>query len=118
MKDRRPTRRISVGEVKIGGGAEIAVQTMTNTPTGDVTATVEQIRKLTDAGCEIIRVAVPDLEAARAVTHIKGRVRIPVIADIHFDHRRAVKSAECGADGLRINPGNIGDPAKVGKVVE
>jgi (E)-4-hydroxy-3-methylbut-2-enyl-diphosphate synthase len=117
-KERRPTRQISVGPVKIGGGADIAVQSMTNTPTRDVAATVEQIRKLTDAGCEIVRVAVPDEEAARAVSSIKDRVRIPVIADIHFDHRLAVKAAESGADGLRINPGNIGDPAKVGRVVE
>ena len=118
LKDRKPTRQISVGPVKIGGGADIAVQSMTNTPTRDIEATVAQIQKLTNAGCEIIRVAVPDEEAARSVTAIRDRIGIPLIADIHFDHRLAVKAAESGADGLRINPGNIGDPAKVGRVVE
>ncbi|MFO7752267.1 MAG: flavodoxin-dependent (E)-4-hydroxy-3-methylbut-2-enyl-diphosphate synthase [Desulfobacteraceae bacterium] len=117
LQPRKPTRGISVGGVKIGNGADVAVQSMTNTPTRHVDSTVEQISRLASAGCEIIRVAVPDPESAAAVRQIKDRSQIPVIADIHFDHRLAVKAAESGADGLRINPGNIGDSSKVGKVV-
>jgi len=115
---RKNTRQIRVGEIAVGGGASIAVQSMTNTPTGDVAATVSQIKRLEQAGCEIVRVAVPDLEAAEAVTAIRQSVSIPVIADIHFDYRLAVASARAGADGLRINPGNIGSPRKVKAVVD
>lgn len=102
----------------IGGDAAIAVQTMTNTDTRDVTATVAQIHRLEAAGCEIIRVAVPDLEAAQAIHPIRDRITIPLIADIHFDYRLAVASMENGAQGIRINPGNIGGPEKLGKVVD
>jgi (E)-4-hydroxy-3-methylbut-2-enyl-diphosphate synthase len=115
---RKHTRQISVGTVKIGGGAPIAVQSMTNTHTQDVAATVSQIRRLEKAGCEIIRVAVPDGEAAKAIAKIKKRVSIPLIADVHFDYKLALASADAGADGLRINPGNIGGKAKIKKVVD
>ncbi len=98
--------------------APIAVQSMTNTFTCDIKATVAQIRRLEEAGCEIVRVAVPDMESARAISSVKKHISIPLIADIHFDYRLAVVSAEAGADGLRINPGNIGSAAKVKKVVD
>ncbi|GFN23849.1 flavodoxin-dependent (E)-4-hydroxy-3-methylbut-2-enyl-diphosphate synthase [Thermanaeromonas sp. C210] len=105
---RRQTRRIYVGKVAVGGGAPIVVQSMTNTDTRDVAATVDQIRRLEAAGCEIVRVAVPDREAARALRSIKAQTNLPLIADIHFDHRLALEALAAGADGLRINPGNIG----------
>ncbi|MCP5105777.1 MAG: flavodoxin-dependent (E)-4-hydroxy-3-methylbut-2-enyl-diphosphate synthase, partial [bacterium] len=117
-KNRKKTRQIAVGNVKIGGGAPIAVQSMTNTYTQDVAATVAQIKGLEAAGCEIIRVAVDDDEAAWAVSSIKEKISIPIIADIHFDHRLAIASAKAGADGLRINPGNIGGAKRVKAVVE
>jgi (E)-4-hydroxy-3-methylbut-2-enyl-diphosphate synthase len=107
-----------VGNVPVGGGAPITVQSMTNTPTGDVAATVAQIQRLEAAGCELVRVAVPDMEAATAIAAIKAQIRIPLIADIHFDHRLAIAAARHGADGLRINPGNIGGRVKVQKVVD
>ena len=116
--NRKPTRQISVGAVKVGGGAPISVQSMTNTQTQDVAATVDQIHRLEAAGCEIIRVAVPDKEAAAAVKSIKEQINIPLIADIHFDYRLAIASARAGADALRINPGNIGGPKKVKAVVD
>ncbi|MDL1964096.1 MAG: flavodoxin-dependent (E)-4-hydroxy-3-methylbut-2-enyl-diphosphate synthase [Deltaproteobacteria bacterium] len=116
--DRKKTRQIKVGEVKIGGGAPVAVQSMTNTFTQDIASTVSQIRRLEKAGCEIIRVAVPDKEAAHAIASIKEKISIPVIADIHFDFRLALAAARAGADGLRINPGNIGSVKKVKAVVE
>ena len=115
---RRKTRQISVGGVPIGGGAPVVVQSMTNTPTQDVEATVAQIERLEAAGCEIIRVAVPDMEAAEALAAIKKRISIPLIADIHFDYRLAIASVRSGADGLRLNPGNIGDEKKVRAVVD
>lgn len=115
---RKPTHRIHVGNVPIGDDAPIAVQSMTNTQTDDVTATVSQIAQLTAAGCEIIRVAVPDRAAAAAIAPIKDQIDIPLIADIHFDHRLAIAAAEGGADGLRINPGNIGSNKKVRTVVD
>ena len=115
---RKKTRQISVGEVKVGGMAPIAVQSMTNTFTCDIEATIAQIRRLEEAGCEIVRVAVPDMESARAISSIKKQISIPLIADIHFDYRLAVASAKAGADGLRLNPGNIGGKAKVRKVVD
>ena len=114
---RHRTRRIDLGGIPVGDGAPITVQSMTNTPTQDATATVTQIKRLEAAGCEIIRVAVPDEEAARAIHAIKQQIKIPLIADIHFDHRLALLAAESGADGLRINPGNIGGRDKVRKVV-
>lgn len=115
---RRKTRQISVGSVKVGGGAPVAVQSMTNTSTSDANATVLQIRRLEDAGCEIVRVAVPDMESAGAISKIKKQISIPLIADIHFDYRLAIASAKAGADGLRINPGNMGSAAKIKKVVD
>jgi len=116
--NRKKTRQIKVGEVKIGGMAPIAVQSMTNTFTQDIASTVSQIRRLEKVGCEIIRVAVPDEEAAHAISSIKKKISIPIIADIHFDFRLAIASARAGADGLRINPGNIGSVKKVKAVVE
>ncbi|MBU4262489.1 MAG: flavodoxin-dependent (E)-4-hydroxy-3-methylbut-2-enyl-diphosphate synthase [Proteobacteria bacterium] len=118
MITRKPTKQIKVGNVPIGNDAPIAVQSMTNTDTRDVTATVAQIHRLEAAGCEIIRVAVPDLEAARAIRSIRDGISIPLIADIHFDYRLAVASMENGAQGIRINPGNIGGAEKLGKVVD
>ncbi len=118
IKKRKQTRQIKVGDVKIGGMAPITVQSMTNTYTRDVTATVAQIKRLEKAGCEIVRVAVPDQESAAAISLIKKKISIPVIADIHFDYRLAIASAKSGADGLRLNPGNIGGKKKVKAVVE
>jgi (E)-4-hydroxy-3-methylbut-2-enyl-diphosphate synthase len=107
-----------VGDVPVGNMAPIAVQSMTNTPTADVTATVLQIVRLQNAGCEIIRVAVPDAEAAQAISAIKSKISIPLIADIHFDFRLAIAAARAGADALRINPGNIGSAKKIKAVVD
>ena len=107
-----------VGKVPVGDMAPITVQSMTNTPTQDVAATVSQIMRLQNAGCEIIRVAVPDAEAARALSALKAKIAIPLIADIHFDHRLAIAAARAGADALRINPGNIGSSKKIKDVVE
>jgi len=118
VKKRKKTRTIAVGNVAIGGTAPVAVQSMTNTRTQDVQATVNQILRLEKAGCEIIRIAVPDREAAAAIPSIKARISIPVIADIHFDYRLAVAAARAGADGLRINPGNIGSRQKVNQVID
>jgi (E)-4-hydroxy-3-methylbut-2-enyl-diphosphate synthase len=115
---RKNTRQIAVGKVKIGGSAPITVQSMTNTPTEDVTATVAQIVRLQEAGCEIVRVAVPDQEAAKAISAIKKQIDIPLIADIHFNYRLAIAAAKAGADGLRLNPGNIGSTKKVKAVVD
>ena len=116
--DRKKTRQIKIGNVLVGGSAPISVQSMTNTQTQDVEATIAQIHRLEKAGCEIIRVAVPDSEAADAISEIKRRISIPLIADIHFDHRLAIAAARSGADGLRINPGNIGSMKKVKAVVQ
>lgn len=114
---RKKTRQIRVGDVLIGGDAPVVVQSMTNTDTGDVDATVAQIKRLEDAGCEIVRVAVPDKEAAAALDKIKSSIKIPLIADIHFDYRLALTAIEKGVDGLRLNPGNIGDRSRIGQVV-
>ena len=110
---RRTTRRVAVGDVEIGGGAPVSVQSMTNTPTSDVDATVEQARRLEMAGCDILRVAVPDRKAAAVLSEIKSAISIPLVADIHFDHKLALASLEAGVDKLRINPGNIGSDDKV-----
>lgn len=115
---RRNSVVIKVGNVAIGGQSPISVQSMTNTDTRDIIKTVEQIKELTAVGCEIIRVAVPDMEAAAAITEIKEKISIPLIADIHFDYRLALQAMENGVDGLRINPGNIGSDLKVQRVVE
>ena len=115
--NRKKTRQISVGNVRIGGNAPISVQSMTNTDTSDVNATVAQIRRLEHAGCEIIRVAVPDKKAAEALGEIKRQIKIPLIADIHFDYRLALEAIKQGVDCLRINPGNIGNKKKIETVV-
>ncbi len=118
MFKRRKTRVIKVGNVKIGGENPIVIQSMTNTDTRDVEKTVSQMRELASAGCEIIRVAVPDLIAAKSIKKIKSEINIPVIADIHFDYKLAIESIKSGVDGLRLNPGNIGSKENVRKVVE
>lgn len=114
--DRRATRRVTVGAVPIGEGAPISVQSMTTTDTRDAAATIEQILGLERAGCEIVRVAVPDEEAARAIAAIKPRIGIPLVADIHFNYRLALLAIDGGVDKLRINPGNIGSRDRVGEV--
>ena len=115
---RKQTRQLKLGSVRIGGGAPIVVQSMTNTDTRDVQATLGQIKRLHDAGCEIVRVAVPDETAARALRAIHDASPIPVIADIHFDYRLALMALEAGLEGLRINPGNIGERKNVEMVVD
>ena len=117
MIPRRKTRQISIGSVKIGGDAPISIQSMTKTDTRDIRRTVQQIRRLEKLGCEIIRVAVVDEEAARAIAEIKKGIHIPLIADIHFHHRLALLAMESGADGLRINPGNIGGRDRLKAIV-
>lgn len=114
---RHPTRQIHVGPVAIGGGAPITVQTMTKTDTRDVAATVNQVRELELAGCDIVRLAVVDEQAARALAEIRRQVSIPLIADIHFQHKLALIAIDSGVDGLRINPGNIGGLDRVKEVV-
>ncbi|MDD5648549.1 MAG: flavodoxin-dependent (E)-4-hydroxy-3-methylbut-2-enyl-diphosphate synthase [Dehalococcoidia bacterium] len=116
-KKRRVSKPIRVGSVIIGGGAPISVQSMSKTDTRDARSTINQIRELEDCGCEIIRVAVPDQQAAAAITKIKRGISIPLIADIHFDYRLALAALVSGADGLRINPGNIRDKQQIRKVV-
>ena len=112
------TKQITVGGVALGGGAPVTIQSMCNTKTEDAAATAAQIRALEDAGCEIVRVTVPTMEAARAISAIKERISIPLVADIHFDHRLAVEAAVRGADKIRINPGNIGGEENVKAVVD
>ena len=112
------TRRIMVGSVPVGGGAPVSIQSMCNTRTDDVPATVDQIHALEAAGCEIVRVAVPDMAAARAVGAIKSRIHIPLVADIHFDYKLALECAGQGVDKIRINPGNIGAKERVKAVAE
>lgn len=118
MGYRDETKRVRIGDVEIGGGNPIRIQSMCNTKTEDVKATVEQILALERAGCEIIRVAVPTMEAAMALTEIKRQIHIPLVADIHFDYRLAIAAIECGADKIRINPGNIGARDRVQAVVD
>jgi (E)-4-hydroxy-3-methylbut-2-enyl-diphosphate synthase len=118
MIKRKRTKKMWVGKVPVGGGAPVSVQSMTNTDTCDVSATVRQIRKLEKAGCEIIRTAVPDMKAARVLPEIKKRIKIPLVADIHFDYRLALKAIDAGVDKLRINPGNIGAKWKVKEVAK
>lgn len=114
---RKRTKKIRVGNLFIGGDATISVQSMTRTDTRDVPKTIDQIKKLEDVGCEIVRCAVPDLEAAEVLARIKGGISIPLVADIHFDHRLALKAIESGVDKIRINPGNIGDETRIQQVV-
>lgn len=115
---RKQKRVVNIGGVKIGGDNPIAIQSMCNTDTRDVKSTVNQIHELESAGCEIIRVAVPDMEAAQAVGDIKKQIHIPLVVDIHFDYRLALECMKNGADKVRINPGNIGDSERVKQVVE
>ena len=115
---RQHTKTVQIGQVQIGGGAPIAIQSMTNTRTEDVAATVAQILRLEQAGCEIIRSTVPTLEAAQAIREIKKQIHIPLVADIHFDYKMAIAAMENGADKIRINPGNIGSTDKVKAVVD
>jgi (E)-4-hydroxy-3-methylbut-2-enyl-diphosphate synthase len=114
---RKRTKAIYLGGVKVGGGAPVVVQSMTNTDTRDVKATVAQISRLEEAGCEVVRVAVLNREAAEALGRIKAGIGIPLVADIHFDHRLALVALDKGVDGLRINPGNIGEKRKVAELV-
>ena len=116
--ERRKTREVSVGTVKIGGENPISIQSMTNTDTRDADATIAQIKRLEEAGCDIVRVAVPDIKAAKNIAKIKSSVNIPIIADIHFDYKLALEAIEQGVDGIRINPGNIGSIERVKMVVE
>lgn len=117
MYKRRPCREVKVGSLKIGGDNPISIQSMTNTDTRDAKATIAQIKRLEEVGCDVVRVAVPDMEAAKNIGKIKSNVNIPVIADIHFDHRLAIEAINQGIDGVRINPGNIGSIEKVKEVV-
>lgn len=115
--ERRLSKEVNVGRVKIGGNNPISIQSMTNTDTRDAKATIEQIKKLEEVGCDVVRVAVPDMEAAKNIGEIKSNVNIPVIADIHFDYRLALEAIDKGVDGVRINPGNIGNIDRVKMVV-
>jgi len=117
IPSRRISKQIQIGGVKIGGGAPVVVQSMANTDTRDVKSTVRQIKQLEQYGCEIIRVAVPDMQAAAAIKGIKKGIKIPLIADIHFDYRLALAALDSGVDGFRLNPGNIGDREQIKKVV-
>jgi (E)-4-hydroxy-3-methylbut-2-enyl-diphosphate synthase len=115
---RRPTRAVRVGTATVGGGAPVTVQSMTNTPTADAERTLEQVRGLIAAGCEIVRVSVPDSDALDGFRELRRRLATPLVADVHFDHRLAVGALEAGADCVRINPGNIGGKEKVAQVVK
>lgn len=117
MLYREKTKVIKIGNKVIGGGNPIMIQSMTNTKTEDVAATVNQILRLQDAGCDIIRCTVPNIDAARAIAEIKKEISIPLVADIHFDYRMAIAAMENGADKIRINPGNIGSKERVAEVV-
>lgn len=122
LTHRRKTRAVKVGDgpnaVIIGGRNKVILQSMCTTKTQDVAATVEQINQLEEAGCQLVRVAVPDMEAAIAIKEIKAQINIPLVADIHFDYRLALQAIESGVDKIRINPGNIGRKDRVAKVVE
>ncbi len=118
MYTRNQTRVISIGDVKIGGGNPVAIQSMTNTKTENVEETVKQILALEKSGCQIIRCTVPTMKAAEAFTEIKKQIHIPLVADIHFDYKLAIAAMEHGADKIRINPGNIGGEENIRKVVE
>ncbi len=115
---RKMTREVTVGDVKIGGNNPIAIQSMCNTDTRNAEKTIEQILKLEEEGCEIIRVAVPDIKAAEAIKEIKENIHIPLVADIHFNYRLALKAMEGGVDKIRLNPGNIGEEERIRQVVE
>ncbi|HHW02822.1 MAG TPA: flavodoxin-dependent (E)-4-hydroxy-3-methylbut-2-enyl-diphosphate synthase [Thermoanaerobacterales bacterium] len=115
---RRKTKKVMLRDVGVGGDAPVTVQSMTNTKTYDIESTVKQILALEEAGCEIIRVAVPDMDSALAISEIKKQIHIPLVADVHFDYRLAIESVKQGADGLRINPGNIGSKDRIKKIVD
>ena len=117
MLQRKMTRVVNIGGVAVGGGNPVAVQSMTNTKTEDAEATIRQILRLEEAGCDIVRVTVPTFEAAEAVAKIRAAIRIPLVADIHFDYRMAIAAMEHGADKISINPGNLGDDEKLKAVV-
>ncbi len=118
MYMRKKTRSVKVGNLEIGGNAPISVQSMTNTDTKNIADTVFQIKRMEKEGCELVRVAVPDLESCYSLPLIKKEINIPLVADIHYDYKLALKSIECGVDGLRINPGNIGNDEKTKLVIE
>ena len=118
MIKRTDTKKIMVGDVQIGGEDKVVIQSMTNTKTKDVDATVNQILKLENVGCEIVRVACLDIDDAKAIKQIKEKIHIPIVADIHFDYKIALEAIESGVDKIRINPGNIGNEERVKKVVE
>lgn len=118
MNNREKTRKIDVAGIQIGGQNKVIIQSMTNTKTKDVKSTVEQILKLENAGCEIIRVACLDIEDAKSIKQIKEQIHIPIVADIHFDYKIALEAINSGVDKIRINPGNIGDEERVKKVVD
>jgi (E)-4-hydroxy-3-methylbut-2-enyl-diphosphate synthase len=118
MEPRKKTRQVQVGTVPVGGGAPISVQSMTTTKTSDVTATLKQVEALEEAGCQIIRITVPDQAAAKALKEIKKRMQVPLVADIHFNYRMALEAVDAGADKIRINPGNIGDKERVKEVLK
>ena len=118
MNKRDTVKKIKAGSVEIGGGAPVSVQTMCNTKTWDVDATVAQIKAMQTAGADIVRIALPDMESAKAVSAIKEQVSVPLVADIHFDYRLAIAAMEHGADKIRINPGNIGSRERVKAVVD
>ena len=115
---RRKSRKIRVGSVEVGGDSPISVQSMTNTVTGDVQATIAQVKRLEDAGADIVRVSCPDKDATGALKKIVGATKVPIVADIHFHYKRAIEAAEAGAACLRINPGNIGSADRVKEVVQ
>ncbi len=115
---RRRTRSVEVGSLSLGGDAPVRVQSMTKVPVEDRRATLRQIREMVKAGCEIVRIAIPDREAVDAFAEVRRRTDMPLVADIHFDHRLAVAAMEAGADKVRINPGNIGGPKKMKLVAE
>jgi len=114
---RRKTRQIRIGNIKIGGSAPVSIQSMTKTDTKDIKATVAQIKRLEKAGCEIIRVAIKDLDSAKAISGIKKKIKIPIVSDIHFDYRLALQAVESGSDAIRLNPGNIYKPKEVKDVI-
>ena len=118
MNQRRVSKAVQIGSVTVGGSVPIVVQSMTNTDTRDVMSTIRQIKELEDCDCELVRVAVPDAEAAQAIPAIKRDISIPLIADIHFDYRLALMALEAGIDGLRLNPGNISEPEKVKTIAQ
>jgi (E)-4-hydroxy-3-methylbut-2-enyl-diphosphate synthase len=117
MNPRRISKPVQIGRVTVGGGAPVVIQSMTKTDTRDVMSTIRQVKELEECGCELVRVAVPDAEAAQAIHAIKRGIAIPLIADVHFDYRLALAALEAGVDGLRLNPGNIGQADRVAAVV-